>query len=120
MRFLIAFAFVSSTAFAQPPAEMSAAETTKWLAFFDQLVDAVVAHQDECGKMATSVSTVIDANKDSIAVARAARARHAKLPQSAQAHMLDGVKKMGPGIENCGDDTRVKAAFSKLDVKQPK
>lgn len=96
--------------------EMSKAEVTKWLTFFDQLVDAVVRNQNSCEKMATDVSHVIDANQDSLMIARTARLQHKKLPQAAQDHMLEGVRKMGPGIENCGDNEHVKTAFGKLEV----
>jgi hypothetical protein len=65
--------------------------------------------------MANDVGHVIDSNQSSIALAREARAKGKKLPESAQAHMLEGVKKMGPGIENCSDNVKVKAAFGKLD-----
>jgi hypothetical protein len=103
---------------AQPPTqEMPASDVTKWLGFFDKLVDAVVRNETSCDKMAADVGSVIDANHDSLLIARNARAAHKKLPESAQQHMLDGVKKMGPGIEKCGDNEKVKDAFAKLEVK---
>lgn len=100
-----------------PGAEMmTSAEVAKWLGFFDQLVGAVVANQESCEKMANEVSRVIDANHESLTIARSARLQHKKLPESAQQHMLDGVRRMGPGIEKCGDNEHVRAAFAKLDV----
>jgi hypothetical protein len=114
----VALALAGRTAVAQPE-HMTALEVSKWLAFFDKLVDAVVKDQDACDKMANDVAAVIDANQDSIAIARAARVAHKRLPESAQQHMLDGVKKMGPGIEKCADNEKVKAAFAKLEVKEP-
>jgi hypothetical protein len=95
--------------------EMAPADVTRWLSFFDKLVDAVVANEGSCDKMANQVSVVIDANRGSIAIARDARDKGKKLPLAAQHHMLDGVKKMSPGIENCADNARVKAAFAKLE-----
>jgi hypothetical protein len=96
--------------------EMSSAETSKWLTFFDKLVTTVVKSSRTCGKMATDVNTVIDANQDAVAVARAAHAAGRRLPQHAQQHMLDGVKKMVPSLNKCGQDNKVRAAFAKLDV----
>lgn len=96
--------------------EMSSNEVAKWLGFFDQLVGAVVANQESCEKMANEVSRVIDSNHESLTIARTARLQHKKLPESAQQHMLDGVRRMGPGIEKCGDNEHVRAAFAKLDV----
>ena len=96
--------------------EMSAAETKKWITFFDKLVDTVVKASGTCEKMATDVSKLIDANKDAVAVARGAHAAGRRLPQSAQQHMMEGVKKMVPGLNRCGNDDKVRAAFAKLDL----
>jgi hypothetical protein len=116
--FVVTLTCLITTAAAQPPAEeMRAADVQKWLGFFDRLVDAVVRNEASCDKMAADVSAVIDANHDSLLLARDARATHKKLPESAQQHMLDGVKKMSPGIEKCGDNEKVKTAFAKLEIK---
>jgi hypothetical protein len=102
-----------------PADEMSPPDVALWLAFFDKLVDAVVLDAQTCDKMAIDVSTVIDTNRASIELARTARAKGKKLPKVAQEHMIDGVRKMGPGIENCAENARVKAAFAKLEVTAP-
>ncbi|HEY5947484.1 MAG TPA: hypothetical protein VIV40_18400 [Kofleriaceae bacterium] len=100
----------------KPPQEMSAADTQKWLGFFDKLVTTVVKSSGTCEKMATDVNHVIDANQDAIGVAKAAHAAGRKLPQTAQQHMMEGVKKMVPGLQKCGQDDKVRAAFAKLDL----
>lgn len=132
---IVALALVTSAAQAQPPKktpaspapsadakqapvdEMAPADVTRWLTFFDKLVDAVVLNAQSCDKMAVDVGTVIDTNRSSIALARDARQHGKKLPRNAQEHMLDGVRRMGPGIENCSDNEKVKAAFSKLETQ---
>jgi hypothetical protein len=96
--------------------EMSAADTAKWLGFFDKLVTSVVQSSGTCEKMASDVNRVIDANQDAIAIARSAHAAGRRLPQAAQQHMLEGVKKMVPGLHRCGQDDKVRAAFAKLDL----
>jgi len=131
LRYVLTLALVAGSAHAAPPADAGAGDSTaprvsettmkpaavaKWLAFFDKLVDAVVADQDSCERMATDVGTVIESNRDSLALAHAARARHERLPEDAQQHMLEGVRRMEPGIENCGANDHVKAAFAKLEV----
>ncbi|HEY1558567.1 MAG TPA: hypothetical protein VGF94_27275 [Kofleriaceae bacterium] len=130
LRFALISALVASAAYAQPPAhhadqtapdemkplEMKPASVTKWLTFFDKLVDTVVADQDSCEQMATDVRTVIETNRDSLQIARSARDRHEKLPEAAQMHMLEGVRRMEVGIDNCGSNDRVKDAFAKLEV----
>ena len=78
-------AFGIANADDRKPAEMSQTEVTKWLGFFDKLVATVVkTSSGPCDKMAAQVNSVIDANQDAIAVARAAHAAGRKLPQPAQ------------------------------------
>lgn len=102
---------------AAPPTEMSAADTTKWIGFFDKLVSTVVATSSApCDRMATDVNVVIDANKDAIDVARTAHAAGKKLPLPAQQRMMEGVKKMVPAMQRCGNDAKVRAAFARLDL----
>ena len=101
-----------------PPASgpaMASADVQRWLVFFDKLVETVVNNAQNCDKMANDVGTVIDGNKSALELARNARNARKTLPLSAQQHMMDGVKKMGPGIQNCGEKDNVKAAFAKLD-----
>ena len=99
--------------------EMSAGDVTKWLAFFDKLVVVVVKAQGEpCDKMAAEVSTLIDANQPAINIARNARATGKKLPPAAQERMVEGVKKMVPAMQKCGQHDKVRAAFAKLDLNR--
>ncbi len=117
MKSLLVIVALASQAYAQPPAnEIPAADVARWLGFFDKLVAAVANNATQCDKMAADVSKVIDTNQSNIALARDARAKGKKLPVDAQEHMLAGVRKMGPGIENCANNDKVKAAFAKLDL----
>lgn len=115
---MIVVALVDLAAADTTPQEMAAADVTRWLGFFDRLVDTVVNTQAECGKMAVDVSQLIDHNQDAIDAVRAARAAKRKLPEAAQQHMLAGVKRMVPAMQKCGTDAKVKAAFSKLDLNR--
>ena len=119
---ILAVMLASSVAVAQgdaPPAQtMTASEVTKWITFFDKLVDTVVKDQTTCDKMAVDVNAVVAANKDAIAVAKAAKAQGRKLPPDAQQKMVDGVKKMIPGMQNCGQNEKVRGAFAKLDLNR--
>lgn len=121
-KIILAVMLASSVATAQgdaPPAQtMTASEVTKWITFFDKLVDTVVKDQSACDKMAVDVNAVVDANKDAIAVAKAAKQQGRKLPPDAQQKMVDGVKKMLPGMQNCGQNEKVRGAFAKLDLNR--
>ena len=97
---------------------MSAADVTRWLAFFDKLVSTVSSSPASCDKLAVDVAQVIDQNKDAIEIARNARATGRKLPEAAQQHMLEGVKKMVPAMQKCGQHDKVRAAFAKLDLNR--
>lgn len=116
---LILVASVAHVAVAEPAKnEMPAADVSKWLGFFDKLVSTVARPQPTCDKLAVDVSLVIDNHKDAVAVARNARATRQKLPEAAQQHMLEGVKKMVPAMQRCGQHEKVRAAFAKLDLNR--
>ncbi len=102
---------------APPPAEMSASDVSRWLTFWDKLVETV-APQKSCERMAGDVSSLVDHNKAAIAVVKTARQQGKKLPEAAQQHMLEGVKKMVPAMQKCGQDASVRAAFAKLDLNR--
>ncbi|MCX5740937.1 MAG: hypothetical protein NT062_00395 [Proteobacteria bacterium] len=100
--------------------EVDAANVTKWLAFFDQVVDVVVANKDTCDKMATDLDGLFTRNVDLIKIANEAKAKGMKLPKDAQDHMMTGIKKMGPAMQACMKNEKVKAAFARFDGKDAK
>ncbi|NVB78079.1 MAG: hypothetical protein HOV81_06755 [Kofleriaceae bacterium] len=121
--FLVACAAVTGlagAAVADTPAqqEIPAADAEKWMTFFDKLVTTVVDSASTCDKLAVNVNALADANKDAIAIARTAKQQGQKLPADKQARMIEGVKKMVPGMQRCGHDQKVRAAFAKLDLNR--
>lgn len=108
---------VGTIARAEPaPQQMAPADVERWLTFWDKLVVTVAQAQATCDKVATDVSSLVDKNKEAIAIAKTARAQGKKLPEAAQQHMLEGVKQMVPVMQRCGQHGKVRAAFARLDV----
>jgi hypothetical protein len=103
-----------------PAATVSQADAGKFLAFFDKLVDIVVADKDACPKMATDVSAHIDANADLLKKAQEAEDKGQKLPKAAEDHIKESAQKMMGGMQKCMNDKGVQAAFSKLMTKKDK
>lgn len=118
---MIFVALATTAAFAQEepkqaPAEVTPNEARNWIALFDKVVDAVVVNREDCDKMATGINAVVDSNKATIAMARDAKAKGKKLPQSAQQHMMDGARRMVGALDKCGRDEKVGAAFARIDL----
>ncbi len=114
----LALAFAASPARADAK-EVDAASVKKFLAFFDKLVDTIVADKDSCPKMAKDINALVDGNQDLLAAAAQAEKDGKKMPDDAQKHMKDSVSKMLPAMMKCKDDKDVTAALTRLDMKHP-
>lgn len=108
-------AFGARTARADETSDMK-----KFMAFFDKIVDTVVADQDNCPKMGADVNTLIDKNQDVLEMAKKYAKSNKKMPPEMQKHMQEQVGRMMPGIQKCGQDKSVQAAFARLDVSGPR
>ena len=115
-----ALAFASATAAAAPekqaPAEVTPAEASRWMALFDKVVDTVIDNRADCPKMATTLNAVVDANQDTIAMARDAKAKGKRLPATAMQQMQEGARRMLGALDKCGRDDKVGAAFRRIDL----
>ena len=105
---------------ATPAADAPAkADVDKFLAFFDKLVDAIVADADDCPKMAKDINGLVDGNADIMKRAAEAKAKNQQLPKDAQDHMAASVKKMMPALQKkCMQDKDVSAAFQRMQPKK--
>jgi hypothetical protein len=95
---------------------VSDADAKRWLAFWDKLVDTVVADKDSCTKMGTDVNALIDANKDMLATAQKAKAAGKTLPPDGVQHMKDTAPKLMGAVASCYKDANVKSAFQRLNL----
>ncbi|HEU0033629.1 MAG TPA: hypothetical protein VFQ53_23540 [Kofleriaceae bacterium] len=98
--------------------EVSQADAEKFMTFFNKFVDAVVQNKDNCPKMASSLNTLIDQNKDIIKMANDYKAAKKKLPKDVEDKMMARVKEMMPAMQKCGADKDVQAAISRMDPKK--
>jgi hypothetical protein len=120
--FCMALALTASVAQADTPKKDAPAAgpstelVKKFLAFFDKLVDTVVADKDTCPKMATDVNSLIDANKDLLAQAQKAKSDGRELPAEAKQHVADNAKRMMGALQKCGNDQAVQSAFQRLEA----
>jgi hypothetical protein len=116
----LVLALASAPVFAAPdkqaPAEVTPKEARSWVALFETVVDTVVTYRDDCAKMSTGLHVVIDANQETIAMARDAKAKGKRLPAAAQQRMLEGMRKMIAALDKCARDEKVAAAFRRLDL----
>ncbi len=100
--------------------EISKADGEKFLAFFNKMVDAIVQNKEDCPKMATAVTKVIDANRAMLNKANEQKAAGKKLPKDLEAKMMARVKdEMLPAMQKCGGDKDVQAALAKMDKPTP-
>jgi len=100
-----------------PPADNTPAkaDVDKFLAFFDKLVDTIVADKADCPKMATDIGKLVDANQDLLKKAAEAKAKGQKLPQDATDHMNASKNKMVSAMmEKCAQDKAVQAALQRM------
>jgi hypothetical protein len=98
------------------PDVVSDADAKRFLAFYDKLVSIVVADQDDCAKMATEISTHVDANLELIKTANAAKEHGKELPAGIKerfAKLTD--EQLKPALtKKCIRDKAVQTAFEKL------
>lgn len=98
--------------------EVSAADAEKFLGFFNKVVDAMVANQDDCAKLTKEVSSIIDANVELVKKMQDAKAANKDLPADAKQKMLGRVKEMTPALQKCGQDPGFKAAMLRVNNRQ--
>ena len=82
----------------------------------DKVVDTVIDNRADCGKMASGLNAVVDANQDTIAMARSAKAMGKRLPAATVQQMQDGARRMLAALDKCGRDDKVGAAFRRIDL----
>ena len=100
-----------------PAAEVSKADADKFMAFFNKIIDAVVANQTDCPKMAGALNKVMDSNADLIAAGKKAKADHKDLPKEYKDKIETRVKNdLLPALQKkCFQDKDVQKAMERAD-----
>lgn len=97
--------------------EVPADYTAKYLAFFDKVIDTVLADKDDCNKMGDDLTAQFAANDALLQQANQFKKDGKKFSKDAQDHMLAGIKKSGPAINKCMPNDKVKGAFKTFSGK---
>lgn len=102
---------------ANAKADLSPAETARFVAFFNKMIDIVVADQDDCPKMATDLNAHVDANK--ALVEELQKVSETKgLPKDAKDKIeARASKELEPAMKKCMADKGVQAAFDRFSKK---
>jgi hypothetical protein len=124
MKFLFGLVLVLAVPFKQAVAapEVSRADMERFLAFFEKLVDTIVADKDNCPKMAGDVNALVDANADLLKKAAEAKASGQKPPADLKERADKTAKRMIDGLGNCMNDKGVQNAIERMNpnrVKSP-
>ena len=102
-----------------PKADAAPADVQQIVAFFDKLVDIVVADKEDCKKMAGDLNKHIDDNKALLEKAKEAQAKGQKLPDSVKEHMKKNMQRLFGAMQKCGADADVQAAVLGLRQGRP-
>ncbi len=108
-------ALLSSTSIAEPPpAELSAADAGKLVAFFDTLIPQMLAVKDDCAKMATVVDKVVTENKATLKNVMTQLAAGKALPKDVEAKLTARMTKDAEALNKCATDEAVGNAMKRI------
>ena len=95
---------------------LSQATADRFMAFFDKLVEIVVANKDDCTKMAGAVNTHVDANQALLKEISDAKAANKEPPAAMKDHVMQKTRdELGPAMQaKCSQDKGVMAAFNRI------
>ncbi len=99
---------------AEAPAEISAADAAKLLAFFDKLIPAMLASKDDCAKMATAVDGAVTANVAMLRSVMKQMAGGKVLPKDAEAKLTARMEKDAKALDKCAADPAVGNAMKRI------
>ena len=95
---------------------LAQATAERFMAFFDKLVEIVVANKDDCTKMASAVNAHVDANQPLLKEIADAKASNKEPPAAMKDHVMQKTKdELQPAMmAKCSQDKGVMAAFNRI------
>jgi hypothetical protein len=110
----------ASTAYAEDKKEtpLSAGDSEKLLAFFNELVDHAVQNAADCPALAAAVDGVVNRHINTIQMSWVARKAKKTVPKDVQEKMDARAKELVGALRKCWDHEAVGAAFKRM--KPPK
>jgi 2-oxoglutarate dehydrogenase complex dehydrogenase (E1) component-like enzyme len=96
--------------------EVSKADADRFMAFFNKLIDILVATQDDCAKMTTQLNAHLDANAALVKEMNSPENKNKDIPKEYKDKMNARVKKeMMPALQKkCIQDKGVQAAMERM------
>jgi hypothetical protein len=100
----------------KPREEVSDDLAQRFVAFFDKLTTIVVAHKQDCAKMAAEVNAHVDANQPLLKQVAEAKEQHKTLPQATKDRIAKkSAEELAPAMMvKCSSDRIVTNAFLRI------
>ena len=116
----IAFAIILSLAAAAaaqpaPANELSAADTTKLVGFFEKLIQTMVANKDDCSKMAAAIDSHVTANAAMLKSVMKQVTSGKNLPKDAEDKLTKIMTKDMSALAACASNKAVAAAMKRIE-----
>jgi peptidyl-prolyl cis-trans isomerase A (cyclophilin A) len=100
---------------AQAQGELSAADATKLIEFFDKLMVGVVANKDDCAKMAAVIDAHVTANAAMLRGVMKQLTSGKKLPADAEQKLNKRMEQDGAALTKCAGNSAVLNAMKRLE-----
>ncbi|MEO8704666.1 MAG: peptidylprolyl isomerase [Kofleriaceae bacterium] len=97
------------------PAAISAADTTKIVAFFDKLLPAMIANKDDCTKMAAAIDTLVTANAAMLRGVMKQLREGKTLPKDAEAKVTKHMTDNAAALAKCSSNAAVGTAMRRVE-----
>ena len=96
-------------------AQLPAADAAKLVGFFDKLLDVMVAHKDDCAKMAGAIDAQVTREAAMLRAVMKQVAAGKSLPPDAEAKLTERLTKHAQDLAPCAADAAVNQAMKRIE-----